>query len=215
MMMTSYKLCSLDWFNGIYAKIYEVLAVENALPDPCEVSVLQPDSRPQGSSPNAVASAIPHTNTLWFSAQPPPPIVFAHELIHLVRIDGKDYRLEEIYAYNLSSLAVMLAEDDIVPPANIVRLFDISINDILDAINSVYKCTLSSIEEYFQLIGVIPSFIELVVDVDGTIKFVSKSDEKTKVLNTISHLVAGAEYDSLMYEVIIKLLNMIGERVCT
>jgi len=34
------RLCKLGWFKGLYRKVYEVLSVENALPGPREIKVL-------------------------------------------------------------------------------------------------------------------------------------------------------------------------------
>ena len=205
MSVTRPKLCELDWFKGIYKKIYNVLSVENMLPDPCQITVLYPGDVEVDE--RVMALAWWNDKTIWFRNQPPDPVTFAHELIHL--IDAKTREIEEVYSYNLARLAVVLALEGIVPRTNIVRLFDVSENDILRALQRVYRIKFDSLEEYFKFIGVIPPFIRLEWGENGSIVFVRKQEYNARdvVINTVTELASGAEYDRLMLDVVLELLD--------
>ena len=85
---------------------------------------------------------------------PHDPIVFAHELIHLC--DKSNDVHEEVYGYNLASLIVMLARENIVPEKNPLKnplmLFEaITLDDLLRALRDVYGYPFKDICQYFVL----------------------------------------------------------------
>jgi len=205
MSETRPKLCELDWFKGVYKKIYNVLSVENMLPDPCEITILDPGDVEVDE--RVMALAWWNDKTIWFRHQPPDPVTFAHELIHL--IDAKIREIEEVYSYNLARLAVVLALENIVPKTNIVRLFDVSEDDILRALRKVYRIEFNGLEEYFKFIGVIPLFIRLEWSENGSIMFVRKEEYSSRdvIINTVTELASGAEFDRFMLDVILELLD--------
>ena len=207
------KLCELEWFRGIYRKIFDVLSVENMLPDPCEIIVLHPDDVEAGET--VFGATWPDEKIIWFRNQPPDLIDFAHELLHLIYVPNKVRELEEVYSYNLAGLAIILAREDIIPKVNIIRLFDFSEDDILMALRKVYNTPFSSLEEYFQFIGVIPIFIKLKEGENGSIKFVrdQKYNSRAVVIHVVTELAAGAEFDKLMLATILYLLNVVSEGI--
>jgi len=198
------KLCELGWFNGLYRRIYDVLSVDGMLVDACSIQVLPPDALEfRGTLGYVMGATFKDSNTLWFREQPPSPLTFAHELIHL--IEGKDVELEEVYAYNLAALAVLLAEKGIIPPVNPIKLFKVTPAMILEAINRVYGYRFKDLIEYFVFNGVIPGFVEF----DGGGYRVREGyGDREVVVVAVSELISGAEYDELMFETIMELLNI-------
>jgi len=206
------KLCELQWFRDIYRRIYEVLSSENALPDPCGIIVFDPD---EVTAPETVYGlAFRAEKSLWFRQHPPDCITFAHELLHLIEFPGKTRELEELYGYNLASLAVMFAEEGVVPRINIVRLFsDVSEEDILEALKKVYRYEFKSLEEFFETIGVIPMFMEIKVE-DMEIKLERAwKNQRLIAIHAITELIAGAEYNQKMLEVLKELLKIVEEKL--
>jgi len=205
------RLCEVDWFNEdvMYRRIYDVLNTENMLPSPCSITILPPEPPPPGARPSVYGMCWPFEKTIWFRAWPPPYTDFAHELIHL--IPGKDVELEEMYAYNLSTFVVVLAEKGVKPPVNPIRLFDIdSTNVIMDAIREVYNYAFKDLADFFMWIGVIPSFLKPKTTMDGfALELDPAYNEKTIALITISEFAAGCEYDELQFRVLLKLLERI------
>jgi len=201
------KLCQLSWFDGIYRKIYDVLNVENMLPDPCEITILYPEDVEVRET--VLALTWQDAKTIWFRYQPPDPLAFAHELLHLIDAPNKTRELEEIYGYNLAGLAVILARENIIPKINIIRLFDVTEDDILNAIRKVYRINFSSLEEYHEFIGVIPPFIRLEEGINGTLRFVRDHQYSARdvVIYAITELIAGADFDPFMFQVVLELLN--------
>jgi hypothetical protein len=139
--------------------------------------------------------------------------VFAHELLHL--IEGKEVELEEVYAYNLSHLAVMLAERGVTPPVGIVRLFtDVTKEMVVQALREVYGYPFKDLVEFFEFIGVVPSFLRLDYDPatnSAVLKYAPGYDEKSVAIMAVTELIAGAEYDELMFKTVVKLLEKLGE----
>jgi len=197
------KLSETRWFMGIYRKIYDVLNVENLLPSIDEITVLQPSDVEVRDTVHGLCWK--EEKTIWFREQPPPLSFFAHELLHLI---DKDIKLEEVYAYNLSSLAVILAKKDIIPRKNIIRLFDVSEEQLLQAIRKAYGYDFKNLEEYFSFIGVIPHVFEFEFS-DGQYKLKRSKyyDEKAIVIATITELIAAAEFnDTVALNAILNLL---------
>jgi len=206
-------LCEIDWFKDLYRKIYDVLNVENMLPDPCEVKVLPPEPTPLEAHSVTYGLCWRDRRLLWFRVQPPLPIDFAHELLHL--IEDKEPELEEIYAYNLSSLVVMLAKDCIIPPVNPIKLFrDVTVDMVVEAIRRVYKYSFKDLAEFFKFIGVVPPFLKMVPSLNG-IRFKVRKEysEKHIAVISVSELIAGAELDKYMYKTVLELLNMVAKKV--
>ena len=200
------RLCRAQWFNGIYRRIYAVLNVEGMLPGPCRISVLPVDAL-ETVGGIIEAAAIKEGNMLWFKVQPPSPITFAHELIHLIR--WKDEELEEAYAYNLSPLAVLLAERGVEPPANIVKLFNATLDMVLEAVNNAYGYNFNNITEYLELKGDIPHFFTLKVKKDGSIEYKIKKGytEKDIAVDIVSELAITAERDERALKALLLLLE--------
>ena len=193
------RLCTLPWFNGVYMRIYDVLSAEGMLPNPCDIQVL-PAEASEAVEKLTEGATVKGSNMVWFKKQPPDPVVFAHELIHL--IEDKDKELEEVYAYNLSPLAVLLAERGITPPANPVRLFNATPSMILEALNKAYNYSFKDLAEYFELIGVTPPFMEA-----G-----GGYGEREVAVDAVSELIAGAGRSEPMLNAVLALLEALRER---
>jgi len=201
------KLCELDWFDGIYRKIFDVLSVEDMLPSPCQITVLYPGD--VETRETVYGAAWRNEKIIWFRVQPPDPVDFAHELLHLIYIPNKVRELEEVYSYNLAGLVVTLARENIIPEVSVIRLFDVTEDDILMALRKVYNIRFNSIEEYFEFIGVIPPFIRLQEGMNGTLRFVRSQEYSSRhiVIYVVTELAAGADFDPLMFQTILELLN--------
>ncbi|PUA31014.1 MAG: hypothetical protein B9J98_08120, partial [Candidatus Terraquivivens tikiterensis] len=186
-----------------YRKIYEVLTIENKLPSPYQIYILQ-NHEVENVRQTVFGFAIP-PDKLWFRNMPPDYITFAHELIHLIE---KDRSIEEVYGYNLASFIVLLAKHNIKPKVNPLRIFDVDEIRILKAIEEVYRYKFDSVDDFFVFKGVIPSYMR-VEETEKGIVFVRDPavDQKTVVILTISELIAGAEYEHYMFQVLLKLLD--------
>ena len=207
------RLCEAPWFNEdeLYRRVYDVLGTEGLLPSPCDITILPPEPPPPEARPSTYGMCWPLERKIWFRTWPPPYIDFSHELIHL--IPGKEAELEEIYAYNLSTFIVVLAERNIKPPVNPVRLFNIhSTSTILGAIREVYNYPFRDLAEYFTWVGIIPPFLRPRAGVDGfTLEPDPAYDEGSIALTTISEFAAGSEYDELQFRVLLRLLEGLKE----
>jgi len=207
------SLCEIEWFRNLYRKIYEILNVESMLPDPCKITVLPPEPVPPEAHSGTYGLCWRDRKLIWFRVQPPPPIDFAHEVLHL--IEGKELELEEVYAYNLSHLIVMLARDNVIPPINPIRLFkDVTVDMVVEAIRKVYGYPFKDLADFFEFIGVVPTFIKMEPTLNG-VKFVIREEypERLVVITAVSELIAGAEFDKYMYKTVLELLNMVAEKV--
>jgi hypothetical protein len=204
------RLCELPWFAGLYAKVYEILSLENGLPHPCEVTVLPPEEPLPGTRPSTQATAVQEERLLWFRTQPPPPLFFAHEVVHLV--PGKPRELEEFYGYNLASLVLTLAERGIAPPANPVRLFEVRDKGlVLKVLSEVYGYRFKDLLELYEVLGVFPPFLEVEVENGAPPRPMAPAGvpEDVLVLNTLALLAELATHDPLALEVILRLLAFV------
>ncbi|MGC8970536.1 MAG: hypothetical protein ACP5LG_08340, partial [Conexivisphaera sp.] len=158
------RLCETPWFREqeIYKNIYSVLSLEDRLPDPCAIEVLDPGD---ASPPDGVLGFATDAMAVWFRVQPPPPGLFAHEVIHLTRKSGKWH--EEVYAYDLADMIVVLAEGTAGQVVhNPLRLFEnVTIEDVAAAICEVTRIReicdrppREAIAEFMGIMGVIPAF---------------------------------------------------------
>jgi hypothetical protein len=221
--MASQSLEDKLWFSGIYKKIYEVVAMEGRLPPPNEIVIID---KPPMEFPDTVAGSADIDNRLlWFREEPPHPFVFAHELIHIAdkKISReKRLRLEEVYASNLAELVVLLlAELNIKPPTSLLRLFeDISLKDIADSMRKHLKLQGSDrevIEQYYEIIGIIPPILEKVAIENGNIisyRARIKDDISDEVVArmTITTLIDGAELSSFKeLDILLDLLNKLAD----
>jgi hypothetical protein len=202
------ELININWFDDEYIKVYNILNIENRMPslskiyvlDDCDVESMQILPRD-----TVMAFALPSRDTekqyIWFRYEPPELMIFAHEMIHLSK---KHKRLnDEIYAYNLAPLVTILAERNIIPKHNVLRLFeDINLNDLNKKIIQYFH--VSGIEELFLSLGVVPHFIVLN---DGRISIRKGYMEDDIVIETIAELIAAAEYDDFILNFILQLLN--------
>jgi hypothetical protein len=174
------------------------------------------DKPPAALSDTAAGSADINAKLIWFREEPPHPVVFAHELIHIAdkKVDReRRSRLEEVYASNLADLVVLLANLDIKPPTNPLRLFeDVGLKDIADSMRRHLRLQGSDreiIEQYCELTGTIPPIAEkIAVENDDTISYRVKikdnipDDVITRTI--ISMLIAGAELPAFRELSIIK-----------
>lgn len=207
------KLCEVNWFNEdeMYRRIYNVLNAENALLNPCSITVLPPEPLPLEARPSVYGLCWSLERRIWFRQWPPPYTDFAHELIHL--IPNKDVENEEIYAYNLSGFIIELAKRGIKPLVNPVRLFNASnasfiSSVILEVIREVYNYPFKDLADFFMWIGVVPPFLKPRTNVDGfTLELDPSYDTMTIILTTISEFAAGCVYDELMLKVLLRLLE--------
>jgi len=200
------ELCRLQWFNDLYRRIYDVLNAEGMLPGPCDVRVL-PAEALEAVGGIIEAAAIKENNTLWFKEQPPSPVTFAHELIHLIR--WKDEDLEEAYAYNLSPLAVLLAEKGVEPPANIVKLFNATLDMVLEAVNKAYGYNFNNIIEYLIFMGDMPPYVAVKARKNGSIKYRIKKgyNERAVAVDVVSVLAIAAKRDERALKALLLLLE--------
>jgi hypothetical protein len=77
------KLDQCTWFEDVYVRIYQILALEDRLPKPEEIEVFEkPPAEPKET---VYGQAYKNTNAVWFRTVPPADWLFAHELIHLVK----------------------------------------------------------------------------------------------------------------------------------
>ncbi|MFZ8858212.1 MAG: hypothetical protein ACO2O1_08255 [Candidatus Caldarchaeales archaeon] len=204
------SLADAAWFKGIYEKIYRILSLENRLPPPDAIRLLERVDV-EGVHERVLGFAIREKNCIYFRDIPPDPITFAHELIHLcTKSSDTD---EEVYAYNLAQLAVMLAEKNVVPKRNPLALFEsVTLSDVLATLSEAYGYQFRDIAEYFQLIGVIPAFIIVEKDSDGRtlMKVDPRYSEKEIVAITIISLIGGAPFDDSAFAALLRLLGKEG-----
>jgi len=214
----SKKLCEKSWFknDSIYKNIYNIINVGGMLPDPCEITVLDPEYVPEETTGyfgrHIHAFCNKATKELWFEQQPPDYVAFAHELMHLI---DKEYELEEIYSYNISPFVVLLAENGIIPKINPTKLFQADMKTLLEALSEVYGYPFKDIAEYFQMIGVIPLFLNMKFDPakdDYSVTYNPMYDEKAIIIHAIGELTAGAEYDKAMFRALVRLLEKLEQK---
>ena len=204
------SLADAAWFKGIYEKIYRILSAENRLPSPDAIHLLD-KADVEGVHERVLGFAVREKNCIYFRDIPPDPITFAHELIHLCTKSSDTN--EEIYAYNLAQLVVMLAEKNVVPKRNPLALFEsVTMSDVLATLSEAYGYQFRDIAEYFQLIGVIPAFIIVEKDSDGRtlMKVDPRYSEKEIVAITIISLIGGAPFDDSAFAALLRLLGKEG-----
>jgi hypothetical protein len=199
------SLADAKWFRDVYEKVYRILSAEGRLPPPDAIYLLE---RADVEAHEFVLGfAVREKNYIYFRDIPPDPITFAHELIHLcTKSSDTD---EEVYAYNLAQLVVMLAEKNVVPKRNPLALFEsVTLSDVLATLSKTYGCQFRDIAEYFQLIGVIPAFIIVEEDSDGRtrMKVDPRYSEREVVAMTIINLIGGAPFDDSAFAALLCLL---------
>jgi hypothetical protein len=202
------SLADAAWYKGIYEKIYRILSAENRLPPPDAIYLLE-KADAEGVHERILGFAIWESNCVYFRDVPPDPITFAHELIHLCA-KGSDTD-EEVYAYNLAQLVVMLAERNVVPKRNPLALFEsVTLNDVLKTLSEAYGYHFRDVAEYFQFVGVIPAFITVEEGLDGRalLKVDPRYSEKEITVMTIISLIGGAPFDDSALAALLHLLDM-------
>lgn len=105
---------------------------------------------------------------LFFREMPPSTYVFIHELIHLCK--KPEGVPEEMYAYNLVDQVMFCVEKEI--KCNPFKLFKLRIEDIERVLE---RYSISSVEEYYTLVGIVPVGYTL-VERDGA-AWVAPSEE--------------------------------------
>ena len=139
---------------------------------------------------------------IGFRKDPPSINTLLHELIHVA---GGD----EIEAYDLTPVLIIAIKHDF-PPANIFKLFDLSVSDI----NSILReLGINSIEEYYKLRGVIPTSYEFIEDPSqGLILRPRKGmSEKDIVICFICEIAGGLLFEESPLE--LKILNKMFEKI--
>jgi hypothetical protein len=200
------SLADAAWFKGIYEKIYRILSAEGRLPPPDAIYLL--DKADVEVHEHVLGFAVRESYCVYFRDVPPDPVTFAHELIHLCTKNSDTD--EEVYAYNLAQLVVMLAEKNVTPVRNPLVLFEsATLSDILTALSEAYGSQFRDITEYFQLIGVIPAFMTLEQASDGraVLKVDPHYNEKDIVVMTIISLIGGAPFDNSALAALLRLLG--------
>ena len=204
------SLADAAWFKGIYEKIYRILSAENRLPPPDAIYLLE-KADAEGVHERVLGFAIRESNCVYFRDVPPDPVTLAHELIHLCA-KGSDTD-EEVYAYNLAQLVVMLAERNVVPKRSPLALFEsVTLNDVLAALSEAYGYGFRDIAEYFQFVGVIPAFIIMEETSDGRtlLKVDPRYSEREIAAMTITSLIGGAPFDDFAFTALLRLLGEKG-----
>jgi hypothetical protein len=168
--MVSQPLSAKPWFSGVYKKIYNIIAMENRLPPPDKILVLDrpPEELRSAGGRLTYGFAKRDEMIIWFRYEPPDPYIYAHELAHLTNanITPRIIRFfEEIYADSIARMALVLVNRNIKPPANPVRLFEeISLGDIADAMRKHLRLSGEDkevIEQYYEIKGIIPLFADV------------------------------------------------------
>jgi hypothetical protein len=201
------SLADAAWFKDVYEKIYRILSAENRLPLPDAIYLLT-EADVEGAHERVLGFAVRESNCVYFRDVPPDPVTFAHELIHLcTKSSDTD---EEVYAYNLAQLVVMLAERNVVPKRNPLALFEsVTMNDVLTALSEAYGYHFRDIAEYFQFVGVIPAFmiVEEASDGRALLKVDPRYSEKEIAVMTIISLIGGAPFDDFAFTILLHLLG--------
>jgi hypothetical protein len=203
------SLADVKWFRDVYEKIYRILSAEGRLPPPDAIYLLE--KADVEAHEFVLGFAVREKNYIYFRDVPPDPVTFAHELIHLcTKSSDTD---EEVYAYNLAQLVVMLAEKNITPMRNPLTLFEsVILSDILTALSEAYGYQFRDITEYFQLIGVIPAFMTVEEGPGGRtlLKADPRYSEKEIAVMTIISLIGGAPFDDSAFAALLRLLGREG-----
>jgi len=162
---------------------------------------------------NILGFAVP-PNEVFFRDIPPDLHVFIHEMIHLCK--KPPVTSEEIYAYNLVNLVVFCVEKRI--KCNPFALLTLTVSDIERVLS---KYGIESIEEYYNIAGIIP--VNYVVDFDEEGKMVGikpsrellehPGRDRIIVETFISELVAGIHYytdESIETKILLDLIEIAG-----
>jgi len=202
------KLTEINWFIDEYLRVYEIVNVENRMPPLDEIYVLNDydvESLQIIPRDTVMAFALPSRDTerqyVWFRHEPPGLNTFAHEMIHLAK---KNKQLnDEVYAYNLAPLVAILAERNIIPKRNVLRLLeDLNLSVLSKKIAQYFH--VNSIEELFLTLGVVPYFITIK---DGVATIRKGYTEDDITIGTITELIAAAQYDDFVLNFILGILN--------
>jgi len=203
------KLTEISWFKNEYVKAYDIINIENRMPpldkiyvfDDYDVKALRIKPRDTVMAFALRSNDVNENQYVWFRYEPPDLSIFVHEMIHV----AKKYKQldEEVYAYNLTPLAMILLERDIVPKHNVLRLFeDLNLNVLSKKIKQYFR--VNSIEELFLTLGVVPYFTTFN---DGTITIRKGYTEDDIMIGTITELIVAAEYDDYILSFMLQLLN--------
>jgi len=202
------RLTEISWFKDEYVKVYNIINIENRMPPLDEIYVLDDyDVKSLQIIPRdtVMAFALPSHDIerqyVWFRYEPPSLNEFAHEMIHLAT---KYKRLnDEVYAYNLSPLVTILAERNIIPKHNVLRLLeDLNLNVLSRKITQYFH--VNNIEELFLTLGVVPYFTTFE---NGTITIRKEYTENDIMIGTITELIAAAEYNDHILKFILNIVN--------
>ena len=172
-MVVPQPLSHKPWFSGVYKRIYDIIAMENRLPPPDKILILDepPEeikSMKDGRLTYTYGAAIRDKMSIWFRYEPPDPYIYAHELAHLTNanIAPRIIRVfEEIYADSIARIALVFVNRNIKPSTNPARLFeDIDLKDIADAMRKHLRLRGEDEEvilQYYEIRGIIPLFADV------------------------------------------------------
>jgi hypothetical protein len=203
------KLSEAEWFKDLYRKIYDITSIDKRLPEPQEIFVasgkeIDAPQHTLGLAFEVVVDGVKR-KCIWFEEEPPEPVIFAHELLHLCRKSGVVE--EEVYSGNLSKLIVLLAELSVTPKKNPLSLYeDVTLSSLMEALREAYGYNFRDLCEYYELIGVIPPFM-VEKDSFGSFKIDPRYKEREIVFYTITDLIDGALHDTLALIALVKLLS--------
>ncbi|MEM1731555.1 MAG: hypothetical protein QXY26_10600 [Ignisphaera sp.] len=126
----------------------------------------------------------PEKDDVWyigFAHHPPDDITFLHELIHVA---GGD----ELSAYNYSLLLYYAIHRDL-PPFNLLDLLKLDLKTVNNVLNKLYG--FRGIEEYFEVVGILPTEIAKFDYINGKIKLKEDVEEFIIVQNFIAEIAGG------------------------
>lgn len=183
--------------------VYDVL--EPHLPakaDEIEVYGLD-ELRRFGAEPrDTVIAAAIKPNRLFFRFMPPDPYTFAHELIHLC--EKEDIVHEEVYAYNLAELVVLMSESCV--KANPLKLFNLD----LETLNAAFReLGFADWIDFFVFQGIIPGILDL--NEEGKWIVREGVTERDIVVHAVTELVAGAWHFPSHRRVLLRLLGAVRD----
>jgi hypothetical protein len=227
--LASQPLSAKSWFSGIYRKIYEIVAMENRLPPPDKILVLDrpPEELRSAGGRLTYGFAKRDEMIIWFRNEPPDPFIYAHELAHLTNasIAPRVIRFfEEIYADTIARIALVFVNRNIKPPANPVRLFeDVDLKDIADAMRKHLKLRGEDkevIEQYYETRGIIPLFADVKIYGERTkIKIEDNYPREIITLLLLSSLINAISITKSLFKskspelnIILDLLNKLADK---
>ena len=121
------RLCQADWFKDDYVKVYEALAREGRLPDPCEIEVMTLDNDNKTVQDTASTNGI----RIYFKRLPPDIYTFT---VMLVPLAMRREIPNVFYEHNDADLSIFMIKNSDKQGKSTRIVKDIILRDIIDAI---------------------------------------------------------------------------------